>query len=635
MAGFIAIVVIILLINLSVAEELSHRRFTIDNVTNTFLMNGEPFRYVSGSFHYFRALPEVWQKRLRVMRASGLNAVDTYIEWSLHNPQDGIYEWSGIADIETFIHLAEQEGFYIILRPGPYICAERDNGGIPYWLFSKYPNIRLRTSDPDYLYEVSIWYNKLMPRLQRYFYGNGGPIIMVQIENEYGGFHTCDRDYLRWLRDETHKYVGDQALLFTTDIPDLNIKCGKIDGVFATTDFGIDRVKEIEDIWNTLRSVQPNGPLVNSEFYPGWLTHWQEPNQRRDANAVAEALRTILTYNASVNLYMYFGGTNFGFTAGANDWGFGKYAADITSYDYDAVMDEAGGATKKFLLVRDVISEFMNVPNIEVLPSRAKAFGKVQMKPIIDLLSDEGRLLLARGSSVESIKPRTFEQLEQFSGLVLYETDLPEFEIDPTLLKVDQLRDRAYVYVDQIFLGTLSRENCIYTVPINKSIRKKLQILVENQGRINYYVANDMKGILGNVTVQKHNGQLQVLENWKHTQFPLEETQVKHLMKYVESKQRNSPGTETGSLNHGPIAYYGEFIVDDIADTYLNVRGWGKGVAYVNGFNLGRYWPLVGPQITLYVPGEILKIGSNNLILIEYQLSQKEISLDSKPQLDG
>uniref|UniRef100_A0A1A9W869 Glycoside hydrolase 35 catalytic domain-containing protein n=1 Tax=Glossina brevipalpis TaxID=37001 RepID=A0A1A9W869_9MUSC len=367
MAGFMAIVVITLVVNLSKAEELPQRRqFTIDNETNSFLMNGEPFRYVSGSFHYFRALPEVWRKRLRTMRAGGLNAVDTYIEWSLHNPQDGVYEWSGIADIEKFVQLAEEEGFYVILRPGPYICAERDNGGIPYWLFTKYPNIRLRTSDSDYIHEVSVWYNELMPRLQRYLYGNGGPIIMVQIENEYGVFHACDRDYLNWLRDETQKYVGDKALLFTTDVPDLNIKCGKIDGVFATTDFGIDQVDRIEDIWRTLRSVQPNGPLVNSEFYPGWLTHWQESNQRRDANAVANALRTILTYNASVNIYMFFGGTNFGFTAGANDWGFGRYSADITSYDYDAVMDEAGGITKKFFLLRDVIrlvSQFSQLVN--------------------------------------------------------------------------------------------------------------------------------------------------------------------------------------------------------------------------------------------------------------------------------
>jgi beta-galactosidase len=268
--------------------------------------------------------------------------------------------WDGIADIERFIRLASAEGLYIILRPGPYICAEIDNGGLPYWLETKYPGIQVRTNDANYKREVEIWYRELMSKFRNDMYGKGGKIIMVQVENEYGAFEKCDKDYLNFLRDETLKYTEDNALLFTTDRPiDDELQCGLIEGVFATTDFGIATPEEVKFNFNKLREVQPRGPLVNSEFYTGWLTHWQEPNARRSAYELATTLRTMLDepYKANVNFYMFFGGTNFGFWAGANDWGIGKYMADITSYDYDSPLDETGDATAKYYILRDVIGE--------------------------------------------------------------------------------------------------------------------------------------------------------------------------------------------------------------------------------------------------------------------------------------
>ncbi|XP_030377653.1 beta-galactosidase isoform X2 [Scaptodrosophila lebanonensis] len=649
MSGFLIIllaaVAVGLVVGLGNRDDGDEHTFTIDHEANTFLMDGKPFRYVSGSFHYFRALPDAWRSRLRTMRASGLNALDTYVEWSLHNPHDGEYNWEGIADVVKFLELAKEEGFYVVLRPGPYICAERDNGGLPHWLFTKYPDIKVRTNDANYIAEVGKWYAELMPRLQHLLYGNGGPIIMVQIENEYGVYYACDHDYLNWLRDETEKYVQQKALLFTVDIPNELMHCGKIENVFATTDFGIDRINEIENIWKMLRGVQPTGPLVNSEFYPGWLTHWQEMNQRRDGKEVADALRTILSYNASVNLYMFFGGTNFGFTAGANydlDGGVG-YAADITSYDYDAVMDEAGGVTPKYQLVRDVIGEVLELPDITLMPAKRLSYGKVQLKPSMELLSIEGRATLSKGTPVQSEKPQTFEQMDQYSGLLLYETQLPSIDLDPTLLTLNELRDRAQVFIDQQFVGILSRENRIYSLPLSKGWGNTLQLLVENQGRINYDVLNDTKGVLGDITVQLHNGGQLPLENWTTTAFPLEEASVEAWRKQRSNKELASNIAAQKILLTGPILYEGSFQVQDLGDTYLNVAGWGKGVAYVNGFNLGRYWPLAGPQITLYVPNELLRLGDNSIVLLEYQQVNKSVAnqelptvqLDAVAELDG
>ena len=335
-------------------------------------MNGKPWQYVAGSFHYFRSHPDSWRAKLRTMKAGGLVAVDLYVQWSLHNPEDGVYNWDGIANVEEIVKIANEEDLFVILRPGPYICAEIDNvsfksydeyfqnysifqGGLPYWLANKYPNIKVRTADADYLREVKKWYDALMPKFEKYLFMHGGNIIMVQVENEYGAFKSCDKEYLNFLKDETVKHVHE-TLLFTTDRPfDNELECGQIDGVFVTTDFGIHTADEVDANFKRLREVQPNGPLVNSEFYTGWLTHWQEQNARRGASELAATLDYMLSIGSNVNFYMYHGGTNFGFWAGANDWGIGQYMADISSYDYDAPMNECGDTTEKYFVLRNII----------------------------------------------------------------------------------------------------------------------------------------------------------------------------------------------------------------------------------------------------------------------------------------
>lgn len=295
---------------------------------------------------------------MKTIRAAGLNAVDMYVHWALHNPHDGFYNWDEIADLEQALIIAQEEDLVVILRPGPYICAELDNGGLPYWLASKYPNIKVRTNDVDYLREIGKWYSMLMPRLEKHFYGNGGSIIMVQIENEYGAYGVCDAEYKNFLRDETLKYTNGKAVLFTVDRPiDSELQCGFIENVFATIDFGVSNSSQIDSYIEKLRKIQPTGPLVNTEFYTGWFTRWQENNSRRNIKDLVATLELMLVKNFNIDFYMFFGGTNFGFWAGASENGIGRYMADITSYDYDAPMDEAGNPTDKYLAIRNKLEE--------------------------------------------------------------------------------------------------------------------------------------------------------------------------------------------------------------------------------------------------------------------------------------
>ncbi|XP_035780656.1 beta-galactosidase-like isoform X2 [Anopheles albimanus] len=596
------------------------RSFTIDYDNDTFVMDGKPFQYVAGSFHYFRALPQSWRPILRSMRAAGLNAVTTYVEWSLHNPKENEYNWDGMADIVHFIELAVQEDLYVILRPGPYICAERDMGGFPAWLLHKYPGIQLRTNDINYLREVRSWYAQLFSRLTRFMYGQGGPIILVQVENEYGSYFACDHKYLNWLRDETARYVKGDAVLFTNNGPGLET-CGAIEGVLSALDFGPGTEDEINGYWKGLRKTQPKGPLVNAEFYPGWLTHWQEAHMAHtDTKLVADSLAFMLRNKVNVNIYMFFGGTNYGFTAGANSAGSGGYVADVTSYDYDAPLSECGDPTDKYYTLRDTILQYFPRPNVSLpQPTPKMKIDPVCLFPLGSLLDPVYREKLT-AINVTSNRPLTFEALNQVSGLVLYEALIPDdIRTDPYKLTVEGIHDRAYVFVDKRFIGVLSRENLVNSMPIGLDKGRTLSIMVENQGRINFGIANDFKGIVGKVYIN-----LKEIVNWTMYGIPLDEfSQLKQSVldhrKQAGSK-RPIRRTDKWDSVQPMVVYYGIFDVHtELADTYLDAHEFGKGVVFINGINIGRYWPLVGPQKTLYVSRHILKPKDNYLILIEYQ----------------
>ncbi|EDS39079.1 beta-galactosidase [Culex quinquefasciatus] len=412
-----------------------------------------------------------------------------------------------MGDIERFVHLAQVEDLYVILRPGPYICAERDMGGFPYWLLNKYPGIQLRTSDVAYLREVRTWYAELLSRLEPYLYGNGGPIIMVQVENEYGSFYACDHKYMKWLRDET-------------------------------------------------------GRMFNLEM---------------------------LAAKVNVNIYMFYGGTNFGFTAGANEAGPGRFVPDITSYDYDAPLDESGDPTPKYFAIRKVISEFFPMPNVPIpSPARKMSLPSVVLKPVDSLLNK--MLLSAIGSpAINARDPLTFEAMNQYSGLVLYEAVLPTgLKTDPIKLTVENIHDKGYVYT---YVGTLSRQNAINTLPITLGIGEKLRIFVENEGRVNFGTPNDFKGIVGDVFINT-----QKLQNWTMIGIPLDN--VGKIHEYINRKallEKRYPSKRiipkiSSPVQRGPTIFQGTFDIAriDIMDTYLDPTGWGKGVVFINGFNLGR-----------------------------------------------
>lgn len=502
----------------------------------------------------------------------------------------------------------------------------------------------------EYLSEVNSWFNILLTRMKPYLFGNGGPIIMVQVENEYGSFSACDIYYKEWLRNNMGKYnsrylnlcnitlfisverhVNNNALLFTTDGPGM-LSCGAINGIFSTIDFGA--ATNITEYWTKQRKQRPKGPLVNSEFYPGWLTHWQEDLQCVDMLEVTETLRLMLEDGASVNFYMFYGGTNFGFTAGANDGGPGHYNVDITSYDYDAPITEAGDPTPKYMAIRDVIAEYLPLPNLTVPVVAPKmSIDPINLNPVSVILSSDGRHNLGTPPIVSS-QPLTFEALDQNSGLVLYETILPDasdITRDPALLKIDKLRDRALIYIDRIFIGVLSRENNINSLPVTINHGRVLQILVENQGRINYNIPNDFKGILGNIRLND-----EILSNWTITGFPLDDYEkIETLLnEKLQGKQKvrhtNRLQSNSRLIRSGPTIFYTEFEIslEHLLDSYLNVMGWGKGIAYLNGFNLGRYWPVVGPQITLYVPKEVFVRGTNKLVLLEFQYSPENSTVE-------
>ncbi|CAD6227704.1 GSCOCG00001384001-RA-CDS [Cotesia congregata] len=579
--------------------------FEVDYENNEFLLDGRPFRYVSGSFHYFRTPRAYWRDRLRKIRAAGLNAISTYVEWSLHQPKPNVWHWTGEADIVSFLTMAQEEDLFVLLRPGPYICAERDLGGLPPWLMSLVPDIQMRTNDQRYMRYVEIYFNELFSKIKHLLRGNGGPIIMVQVENEYGSFPACDLRYKENLRDILLRNVQSKALLYTTDgIYEKALRCGVVSGAYATIDFGAST--NVLSNFELMRKYQPSGPLVNSEYYSGWLTHWEESFQRVETGIFVNTLKQMLALNASVNIYMFYGGTNFGFTAGAN--GGDKYWPQITSYDYDAPLTEAGDPTDKYFAIRKALSEFFMLPNLPLPTVSPKGnYGSILLDPIMPLFGREAQQLFAFSVADYSMTPPTFEKLQQSYGFVLYETHYSPRSRDPSILRAD-VADRGLVYVDDYLSGSLSRTLKIDNVVLQNPYGKSLKILVENQGHLNFgNIIQDWKGIF-NVTINNER-----IINWNATGFPLD----------TMPSMKNFSNIEipTGNLVNGPVFLRSTFIIKNNPplDTYLNTAGWGKGVAFLNGHNLGRYWPQTGPQVTLYVPGVFLKTGENELVILELE----------------
>ncbi|XP_029200002.2 LOW QUALITY PROTEIN: beta-galactosidase-like [Acropora millepora] len=584
------------------------RSFTIDYKNDVFLKDGEPFRYISGSFHYFRVPKPYWEDRMKKMKSAGLNALQTYVAWNLHEPKEGVYDFNGNNDVESFIRMAQSAGLLVIVRAGPYICAEWDLGGLPPWLLKNYTTAKFRSStDKDYLAAVDRWMSVLLPKLKPLLYANGGPIIAVQVENEYGSYFTCDHQYMSHLQALFEKYLGQDVILSTVDgYSDKMLECGSLPSLFTTVDFGpgIDPAKAFA----VLRKYQPNGPLVNSEFYPGWLDHWGGKHQTRGAADVAKYLDMILALNASVNMYMFEGGTNFGFMNGANgNSDYRIYEPQPTSYDYDAPLTEAGDPSTKYFVLMETIAKYAPVPAGPVPPASQKfAYGKVMMKKsfsFFDVLAN-----LSVSGPVVSNGTLTMEQLGQNYGFLMYRTKIPGSVKGSTAnISIPGLRDRGVVFVNQVRQATLIRVSGRTKASITVSQGGTLDILVENMGRINYGPhLQDPKGILGIVTL----GEVELM-NWK--MYPLDFDPVVAAAKPMymyNNMDEYEADTQIPSFYSGVIPPAPDGIP---RDTFLKLPGWFKGQAYVNGFNIGRYWPVLGPQIAMYVPATALSDAGYNM----------------------
>ncbi|XP_054685035.1 beta-galactosidase-1-like protein [Grus americana] len=597
------------------------RSFQLDYEEDCFRKDGAPFRYISGSIHYARVPRPAWRDRLLKMYMSGLNAVQVYVPWNYHEPLPGVYDFAGDRDVEAFLDLTAELGLLVILRPGPYICAEWEMGGLPAWLLWK-PDIVLRSSDPAYLAAVDSWLHVLLPKVKPRLYQNGGNIISVQpcrmhagcrplpcsqVENEYGSYYACDYEYLRHLLGSFRALLGSDVLLFTTDSTRVEeLRCGTLQGLYATIDFGPD--SNVTEAFGAQRQVEPKGPLVNSEYYTGWLDYWGEAHASTSSAQVARGLEDMLQLGASVNMYMFHGGTNFAYWSGADFKD--QYKPVTTSYDYDAPLSEAGDPTEKLFAIRTVISKFQPLPVGPMPPATPKyTYGWVALQKYADLLDVLD--VLCPSGPIQSQFPLTFEAIKQTHGFVVYRTQLPWDVPDLATLGAPphSICDRGYVMLQKEYRGTLERDGQT-TLPVTGRAGDTLDVLLENMGRISFGAnVSDFKGLLGNLSLDSSP-----LSNWLI--YPLAiDSAIQQGWPHTALPKSSSSGKS------GPAFYTGTFETPGIAwDTFVKFPGWSKGQLWINGFNLGRYWPCRGPQQTLFVPGSVLHVGRpNNITVLELE----------------
>jgi beta-galactosidase len=572
----------------------------------SFLYEGKPIQILSGAIHYFRVVPEYWRDRLLKLKACGLSTVETYVAWNIHEPKPGQFCFEGLADIEGFIKTAGELGLHVIVRPGPYICAEWEFGGLPAWLLAD-SDIRLRCYDKSFLEKVDRFFDELLSRLKPLQCTNGGPIIAMQVENEYGSYGN-DKKYLNYLKEGMIRR-GIDVLLFTSDGPmDEMLRGGMLPDVYATVNFG----SRPEEGFAKLLEHQPDKPLMCMEFWNGWFDHWGEEHHTRDAKDAADVLDRMLKAGGSVNFYMFHGGTNFGFMNGANN--FGTLAPTVTSYDYDSPLSESGDLTEKYYEFKKVISKYTKVEE-DILPEPIpkKAYGRVALEQYAGLFESLEQL----SQPIQRTCPEPMEKLGQNYGYILYRNQVvgPRKE---NKLRIQELHDRALIFLDGEFKGIMDRdtkEPMILDVPNSTA---QLDILVENMGRTNYgpYM-KDYKGITEGVWFGT-----QFLFDWTIYPLPMEDLSNLQLQAIDRDHAENCPAFFRGTLE-----------VEEPADTFLSMEGWKKGIVYVNGFNLGRYWE-VGPTKTLYVPAPLLRKGKNEITVFELE-GTKSLSVEflDKPNL--
>ncbi len=583
-------------------------------IKDNFYLDGKPFKLISGSIHYFRVVPEYWRDRLEKLKAMGANTVETYIPWNAHEPKKGQFNFEGRLDLVRFVKTAQELGLYVILRPSPYICAEWEFGGLPAWLLAE-DNMRLRANYEPFLKHIRDYYDTLFPIITPLQITKGGPVILMQVENEYG-YYGDDGKYMETMRDIMLER-GVEVPLITSDGPfEESLSCGALAGAHPTGNFG-SRTKER---FKVLEPYAKGGPLMCAEFWVGWFDHWGNGGHMTgNLEQSTQDLDDMLDLG-HVNIYMFEGGTNFGFMNGSNYYD--ELTPDVTSYDYDAVLTEAGDFTKKYENYKRVISKYANIPSVEFSTKIVKkAYGRLEAKEKVGLFN----ALEDISTPIEDTFPICMEKCGQSYGYILYRSKL-EKEKNIEKIRLWGANDRANIFVDNaravtlydreltgeydVISGTVKKaqdanaatpddEPKQQNEPITFPQGATIDILMENMGRVNFgpMMESQRKGIAGCVQINGH-----MHYNW--TMYPLELDNI--------DKLDFSKGYDEGL----PAFYRFELDVDESGDTFLELAGWGKGCVFLNGFNLGRYWE-IGPQKRLYIPAPLLKKGLNEIIVFE------------------
>lgn len=600
---------------------------------NEFTINNKSITIYSGALHYFRVHPSYWRDRLKKLRACGLNTVETYVPWNLHEPYKDVYDFgkgesdfSIFLDISKFLEIAKEEDLFVILRPGPYICAEWEFGGIPSYLLRN-KNIKIRTSNVDFLERVEKYFKFLLEIVVPYQFTQGGPIIAFQVENEYGNVKENDQEidvkYLLSLKNIL-EINGVVELLFTSDTPSLGFN-GTIDDVLATANFQENAEEEL----TLLKNFQPGKPLMVMEFWSGWFDHWAEKHQLRCIEKFCSELEVILRKGASVNFYMFHGGTNWGFLNGANCFN-DNYQADTTSYDYDAPLNESGDYTEKYFAAKELIKKYSKIPvNIPEMPVVSKKTAYSRIKPNCTLSLNQLLEQLNFFTKNEHLIPMEFVEKQntgQKFGYILYRKKHVNIPPNATLRINGKIRDQAIILVNNVLkskpLTSIDDLNAFgYWNLTENSLELKnpesisdatLDILVLNWGRVNFGKLKDFQQFKGLVDAEiKINDEL--VSDWLI--YPLE---------FPASWNRNLTKWDTIKYPTGPHLYRAELIVDEPTDTFIDMRNWCQGIVVVNGFVLSRYCRL-GPQQTAYLPAPFLKRGVNDILVFEHYAPAKFI----------
>lgn len=558
-------------------------------IKDTFYLNGEPFQIISGAIHYFRIVPEYWKDRLEKLKAMGCNTVETYIPWNMHEPKKGHFHFDGMLDIEKFIQTAQDLGLYVILRPSPYICAEWEFGGLPAWLLAE-DGMKLRVNYAPFLRHVYEYYNVLLKKIAAYQINFGGPVILMQIENEYG-YYANDKDYLQLLKNKMTE-SGVVVPLVTSDGPfEANLKGGRLTGVLPTGNFG----SKTEERFDELKKFTNGGPLMCTEFWVGWFDHWGNGGHMRgDLEQSVKDLDKMLELG-HVNIYMFEGGTNFGFMNGSNYYD--ELTPDVTSYDYDAVLTEDGQITEKYNRYKEVIQKYREIPDVHFSTKiTRKAYGTLHVQDKVSLFSVINDL----STPVSNSFPQSMEQLGQNYGYILYHSTLhTENRIDK--IRLWEANDRANIFINKKPVKILYDRELLEEQDLNIAFEQNsdFDILVENMGRVNFgpRMEHQRKGIAQCVQLDGH-----MHNHWLQYTLPLDNIEK---VDFTKEYEKGLPGFYRFTLT-----------VNEPADTFLAFDGWGKGCVFVNGFHIGRFWE-IGPQKRLYIPAPLLKNGQNEIIVFE------------------